>query len=173
MTPPAPAAIPLLLRRAQQRRGGRDRHGSCRDRMLVGAGKDRDAAILLDAHRHFRADEIEAFGAHMAAQQAQAGDAAPRLSARSPRPCRRRRARRCRGYARRCRRSRCARSGCRRPRRDGCCRNSLRSRTRARASRCRAGSDRWQAATTARESRAPRQRRRAPIPMANRRNRAP
>ena len=31
--------------------------------------------ILLDAHGHFRTDEIEAFGAHMAAQQAHAGDA--------------------------------------------------------------------------------------------------
>src|SRR5208282_4644127 len=34
-----------------------------------------NAAILLDPHGHFRADEIEAFGAHVAAQQAHAGDA--------------------------------------------------------------------------------------------------
>ena len=43
--------------------------------MLVGAGKDGDLAIALDAHRHFGADQIEAFGAHMAAEQAHAGDA--------------------------------------------------------------------------------------------------
>ena len=33
-----------------------------RDRMLVGASKDRDAAILLNAHGHFRADQVEALG---------------------------------------------------------------------------------------------------------------
>ena len=43
--------------------------------MLIGAGKDGDIAVLLDAHRQFRADQIEAFGAHMAAEQAHAGDA--------------------------------------------------------------------------------------------------
>ncbi len=42
---------------------------------LSAPAKIGDAAILLDAHRHFRADQIEAFGAHMAAQQAHAGDA--------------------------------------------------------------------------------------------------
>ena len=67
--------LPLLLRGAQQRRGGGRRHRRTRDRMLVGAGKDGDAAVLLDAHGHFRTDEIETFGAQMAAEQAHAGDA--------------------------------------------------------------------------------------------------
>ena len=43
--------------------------------MLVGAGENGDIAVLLDAHRQFGADQIEAFGAHMAAEQAHAGDA--------------------------------------------------------------------------------------------------
>ena len=70
-----PARVPLFPRRTQQRGGSGDRHRRSRDRMFVGAGKDRDAAILLDPHRHFRADQIEAFGAHVAAQQAHSGDA--------------------------------------------------------------------------------------------------
>ena len=45
-------------------------------RMLVGAGgKHRDLAVLLDTHGEFGADQIEAFGAHMAAEQAHARDA--------------------------------------------------------------------------------------------------
>ena len=47
--------------------------------MLVGAGEDGDAAVLLDAHGHFGADQIEAFGAHVAAEQAQAGNVDLRL----------------------------------------------------------------------------------------------
>jgi peroxiredoxin Q/BCP len=43
--------------------------------MFVGAGKDRDAAVLLDPHGHFRANKIEALGTHMAAQQTKPGDA--------------------------------------------------------------------------------------------------
>ncbi len=64
-----------VLRDAKRRRARqRDRRG--RNRMLVGAGgEDGDVAVLLDAHRKFGADQIEAFGAHMTAEQAQAGDA--------------------------------------------------------------------------------------------------
>ena len=43
--------------------------------MLVGAGEDGHAAVLLDAHGHFRPDQVETFGTDMTAQQAQAGDA--------------------------------------------------------------------------------------------------
>ena len=43
--------------------------------MLVGAGEDGHAAVLFDAHGHFRADQVETFGADMTAQQAQARDA--------------------------------------------------------------------------------------------------
>ena len=43
--------------------------------MLVGAGEDGHAAVLFDAHGHFRADQVETFGTDMTAQQAQAGDA--------------------------------------------------------------------------------------------------
>ena len=43
--------------------------------MLVGAGgEDGDIAVLLDAHGQRRTDQIEAFGTHMAAEKAQAGD---------------------------------------------------------------------------------------------------
>jgi hypothetical protein len=64
----------LLLGGAEQRSGGGARYrGGCY-RVFVGAGKDGDAAIRLDTHGHFRADQIEAFGAHMAAQQAHAGN---------------------------------------------------------------------------------------------------
>ena len=69
------ARVPLLPRRTQQRGGCGDRHRRGRNRMFVGAGKDRDATILLDPHRHFRADQVEALGAHVAAQQAHSGDA--------------------------------------------------------------------------------------------------
>ena len=44
--------------------------------MAVGAGgKHGDIAVLLDAHGKFGADETQALGAHMPAEQAQAGDA--------------------------------------------------------------------------------------------------
>ena len=55
-------------RRTQRRRGGGDRP-------LVGAGEHGDAAVGLDAHRHFGADQIEALRAHVAHQQAHAGQA--------------------------------------------------------------------------------------------------
>ena len=68
-------AAPCSFSCLDSERGGGDRNRSGGNRTFVGAGEDGDAAILLDAHGHFRADEIEAFGAHMAAQQAHAGDA--------------------------------------------------------------------------------------------------
>ena len=45
------------------------------DRAFVGAGKNGDFAILLDAHGHLGTDQIEAFGAQMAAQKAEPGNA--------------------------------------------------------------------------------------------------
>ena len=56
----------------RRRRQCRGRGG---DRPLVGAGEHGDAAVGLDAHRHFGADQIEAFRAHLAGQQADAGNA--------------------------------------------------------------------------------------------------
>ena len=43
--------------------------------MFVGAGEDGHAAVLLDAHGHFGADQVETFGAHVPAQKAHAGNA--------------------------------------------------------------------------------------------------
>ena len=51
----------------RRRRGGRDR-------AFIGAGEDGDAAVGLDAHRHFGADQIEALRAHLAVQQRHAGN---------------------------------------------------------------------------------------------------
>ena len=44
------------------------------ERALVAAGKDRDLAVGLDPHRHFRADKAQPFGANAAGQQAGARD---------------------------------------------------------------------------------------------------
>ncbi len=44
--------------------------------MFVSTGGEHGhIAVLLDAHRKFGADQAEAFGAHVSAEQAQAGDA--------------------------------------------------------------------------------------------------
>jgi hypothetical protein len=54
----------------------RQRCGRCGNRMFVGTGGEHGhIAVLLDAHRKFGADQAEAFGAHVSAEQAQAGDA--------------------------------------------------------------------------------------------------
>ena len=59
-----------LGRRLGRRRCGLHRRGRrTRDRPLVGAGKHDHAAVGFDAHRHFRADQIEALRAHLAAKQ--------------------------------------------------------------------------------------------------------
>ena len=49
------------------------------ERALVAAGEDRDLAVGLDPHRHFGADQAQAFGANATGQQARAGDADFRL----------------------------------------------------------------------------------------------
>ena len=64
------------------RLGGRQHRGT-RERTLVGRRKNRDVAILLDPHRELGAHQIEAFGARVAAQQAEAGE--PDLGARRAR----------------------------------------------------------------------------------------
>src|SRR5262249_14271600 len=71
---PLPGRVLLLPRRPQQRGCGGNRYCGSRDRMLIGAGKNRNAAILLDPHGHFGANEIETLGPHMAAQQTKTGD---------------------------------------------------------------------------------------------------
>jgi len=55
------------------RLGGRQHRGA-RQRTLVGRRKNRDVAILLDPHRELGAHQIEAFGARVAGQQAEAGE---------------------------------------------------------------------------------------------------
>src|ERR1700728_3052938 len=67
--------FPLLLRCTKQGRGGRGGYRSGCDRMLVGTREDRHAPVLLAAHGHFGTDQIEAFRAHVAAQQAHARNA--------------------------------------------------------------------------------------------------
>ena len=71
-------AFELRGRRGPRQRrsgiGGRGDEGT-----LVAAGKDRDLAVGLDSHRHFRADQAQTFGANAAGQQARAGDADFRL----------------------------------------------------------------------------------------------
>ena len=63
-----------LGRLCRMARGG-TAGGGGGDRPLVGAGEHGDAAVALDAHRHFGADQIEALRAHVADQQAHAGQA--------------------------------------------------------------------------------------------------
>ena len=79
------AAAPSAAARSSfaRRRGSRQRRSSIGRRgdegTLVAAGEDRDLAVGLDPHRHFRADQAQAFGANAAGQQARAGDADFRL----------------------------------------------------------------------------------------------
>src|SRR5215471_15158034 len=67
------------LRRRRRGADGRQRCRSGDQRALVAAGKDRDLAVGLDAHRHLGADQAQPLGADAAGEQARAGNADFRL----------------------------------------------------------------------------------------------
>ena len=67
---PVNFVLPRALRDAERRASQRGTVAVASGRCVGAGGKDGDLAVLLDMHGEFGADEIEALGAHMTAEQA-------------------------------------------------------------------------------------------------------